>query len=309
MKRIMCIASLALALFLFIGISAFSADAASTSLKTGVGRISASALRLRAAPSTASATLAYGGHNEIVVVEEKVGAWYKVNYNLQTGYMHSDYLKVTSSYNAELGYGKVLGSSVNVRSNPGSGYQSIGHLVLNDKAYILGLRDGWYRIRFGSTTGYIRSDYVALTEVPYENAASSREPQYYTGGQAITPDDPGQSIIDSARRYLGVPYVWGGTTAKGFDCSGLVQVVFAENGISLPRTSSQQYSVGTWVTKANLKKGDLLFFNTSGSGVSHVGIYAGNGQFIHCSSSKGVTVTELSNSYWAQRYLGAKRVL
>ena len=71
----------------------------------------------------------------------------------------------------------------------------------------------------------------------------------------------------------------------------------------------EQYNVGTWVSKANLRPGDLVFYNTSGSGVSHLGIYIGNGQFIHASTSKGVMISEISNSYWSARYYGARRVL
>lgn len=116
------------------------------------------------------------------------------------------------------------------------------------------------------------------------------------------------SIIATAKKYMGVKYVWGGESPSGFDCSGYMQYVFSKNGISLPRTAAEQYQKGTWVNKANLKAGDLVFFSTYKSGASHVGIYLGNGDFIHASTSKGVTISDLSSTYYAQRYLGAKRV-
>lgn len=114
------------------------------------------------------------------------------------------------------------------------------------------------------------------------------------------------NLISTAKKYLGVPYVWGGSTPNGFDCSGFIQYVFNQHGISLPRTVAQMWNFGKSVS--SLQIGDLVFFNTSGSGVSHAGIYMGNNQFIHAGSSTGVTIASLDNSYWKPRYLGAKRV-
>ena len=118
------------------------------------------------------------------------------------------------------------------------------------------------------------------------------------------------SIIATAKQYLGVKYQWGGTTPQtGFDCSGYVSYVFAQNGISLPRVSRDQYKVGTSVAFADLQRGDLVFFSFSGDGiVSYVGIYLGEGQFINASSSKGVTVYVIG-PYWKSIYVGARRVL
>lgn len=115
------------------------------------------------------------------------------------------------------------------------------------------------------------------------------------------------SLTRSAMRFLGVPYSFGGTSSSGFDCSGYVQHVFAMLGLRLPRTADAQYEVGQRV--AQVEPGDLVFFQTYSPGASHVGIYVGNGNFIHSSSSHGVTVSALRDSYWSARYLGAKRVL
>ncbi|QNU67487.1 C40 family peptidase [Ruminiclostridium herbifermentans] len=117
------------------------------------------------------------------------------------------------------------------------------------------------------------------------------------------------AIISTAKSFIGVPYVWGGTTASGFDCSGYIQYVLSKNGISVPRTAAEQYKVGTSVSKSNLRVGDLVFFTTYKEGPSHLGFYLGDGNFIHASSSKGVTISSLNSNYYSSRYIGAKRVI
>ena len=115
-----------------------------------------------------------------------------------------------------------------------------------------------------------------------------------------------KSLTRSALRFIGTPYVFGGTSTTGFDCSGYVQHVFAMLGIHLPRTADAQFYAGHSVG-GHMDAGDLVFFQTYAPGPSHVGIYLGNGDFVH-SSSHGVMISKLHDSYWAARYLGAKRV-
>lgn len=117
-----------------------------------------------------------------------------------------------------------------------------------------------------------------------------------------------QQILNYAAKFLGTPYVWGGTTPSGFDCSGFVQYVYRNNGISLSRTSEQQFRNGVSVARSELRPGDLVFFRTYHSGASHVGIYAGNNTMIH-SSNGGVSYDDMTNTYWSARYLGARRVI
>ena len=130
----------------------------------------------------------------------------------------------------------------------------------------------------------------------------------FAGGIHARTSKIAQLLTHSALRFLGTPYVFGGTTPSGFDCSAFVQHVFAIAGISLPRTADAQYDVGKPAT-GGPRPGDLVFFQTYESGVSHVGIYLGSGKFVHASSSHGVMVSQLSESYWASRYLGAKRLI
>ena len=116
-------------------------------------------------------------------------------------------------------------------------------------------------------------------------------------------------IISKAQEYMGVPYIFGGTTPHGFDCSGYVQYVFARLDIKLPRTADVQFQAGTPVSTTELIPGDLVFFETYTAGASHVGIYVGEGNFIHASSSRGVTISSLSQAYYSSHYIGARRIV
>lgn len=118
-----------------------------------------------------------------------------------------------------------------------------------------------------------------------------------------------KEILTYANTFTGVPYKFGGTTPAGFDCSGYIRHVFQKVGVQLPRQADEQYTVGKKVEKQNLQPGDLVFFETYEPGVSHSGIYIGDGQFISATSSSGVALADIDDSYWGPRYVGAKRVL
>lgn len=118
------------------------------------------------------------------------------------------------------------------------------------------------------------------------------------------------ALIATAKQYIGVPYQFGGTTPKGFDCSGFLQYVFSKHGLSIPRLADEQYNLGLRTTSiSQLVPGDLVFFTTYTEGVSHCGIYLGDGQFIHASSSRGIRIDKLSDEYWSPRYVGGKHIV
>jgi cell wall-associated NlpC family hydrolase len=132
--------------------------------------------------------------------------------------------------------------------------------------------------------------------------------QKFAGGIAARGVAMASNLTKNAMRFLGVRYSFGGTSAYGFDCSGYVQHVFASMGMHLPRTADAQYSAGKSFA-GQPQAGDLVFFHTYERGVSHVGIALGGDRFVHASSSHGVMISSLHDSYWGTRYLGAKRIV
>lgn len=317
MKIIRTILSLTLALVLAAGCIPLSASAADN-LMYGIGFVNATSLRLRSSAATTASTLDTAVRGECVVVIAKEGNWYKVNYNLQEGYMYADYLSVSTKENAELGYGKILGTGVNLRTGPSTGSPVCAVSQSGDQCYILGINEGWYKVLYQDNVCYIRSDFVELTQIPYENPDSPNSPQYYRGGKSIGTASSasalpvsvaGSQILAEAQKYLGCPYRAGGASPSGFDCSGFVYYVLKQLGLSPYRTPSDQYQMGTKVDKSALQAGDLVFFSSNGSSITHAGIYAGSGQFIHAPNSRStVSYSDLTTGYWAQTYYGACRV-
>lgn len=326
MKITRTLITLTLALIITIGVLPLSASAAQETMY-GIGFVKGDSLRLRSQPSTDAEILSEAPRNDCVVVIAKEGQWYKVNYNLEVGYMHEDYLDVLTRENAELGYGQITGTDVNLRSGPSTGHSVVAKANTGDKCYIIGLNEGWYKVLYNGNTCYVRSDFLELTEIPYENQASPNSPKYFRQGKAIgslpsgqTPSNPstsdapvnasGSDILAEAQKYLGTRYVYGGASPSGFDCSGFVYYVLKQLGFTSYRMLEDQITLGTAVDKSDLEVGDVVFFaNTYGSGISHVGIYAGGGQFIHSPNSRSVvSYSDLTTGYWSNHYYAARRM-
>jgi cell wall-associated NlpC family hydrolase len=131
----------------------------------------------------------------------------------------------------------------------------------------------------------------------------------FSSGAVTAFADQQPNFQQQVKQLVGTPYKWGGTTTSGFDCSGFILYMFRNFDLDLPRTSQGQAQVGVHVDQEELRVGDLVFFNTNGKGISHAGVYIGDGQFAHASSSKGVRISKLSDSYYKPRYVTARRVL
>ncbi len=174
-------------------------------------------------------------------------------------------------------------------------------------------QSGLFKVRFGnhadyksarrqaeqlSSQGLIDNFFIVIPE----SYSISRTPEN-------NKDKLREELVKTARRFIGIPYRWGGTDqTKGFDCSGLTMVCYRLNGLNLPRVSRNQFKAGRWVAKNQLAKGDLVFFATNGGRrVSHVGMYVGNGRFIHAPrKGKTVRIEKLSNSYFTRTYMGGR---
>ena len=285
----------------------------STSTTTNTMYVTASAgLNLRKGPSTSYAvikTLSKG--TEVTVVSSSNG-WSKVNVCGVSGYVSSDYLSSTKPSTGSSSSNESTSNStstmyttdrLNLRKGAGTSYSVITTLDKGIAVTVHSSSNGWSKVSVNGMTGYVSSSYLSSTKP--SNSSSS------TDSSTSSKVD---KVLNFASQQLGKPYVWGAQGPNSFDCSGLTYYVYKNAaGITLPRTSVEQSKYGTTVSKSNLKAGDLIFFDTSGpndGGVSHVGIYVGNGQMIHASSSqKKIVKVSVETSYWNNAFVRAKRVL
>lgn len=277
-------------------------------MATHIGIVKArGGLRLRSEATTSSTILDTAHYGDSVVVLEKKGSWYKVNYNLQIGYMSGDYLTLKERENVDLGTGSIDGSVVNMRSGPSTGNNIVAQLRRNNTVEIFGFNCGWYKVRTAANQiGYVRSDLLELLDKPAENFGVSGSNDSNNSGS--TSLSAGEKLAAYAKTFVGYSYVYGGSSPSGFDCSGFTQYCARQMGYSIQRTATAQLSNGTKVSRENLKPGDLVFFGY-GNTASHVGIYIGDGNFVHAqNSSTGVVITSLSQSYYDSRYLTARRI-
>lgn len=273
-----------------------AATALAADIATGAGCTTGSSLRLRAEPSTsASVVTTLDKSVAVAILDDSVDGWYKIAYNGSTGYVSADYLNVDQD-NVFTTYGRVNSDGVNVRSAASTDSSVLATIEEDAIVTVNGLVDGWYDVtcEYG-TEGYIRSDFLDLTESSSSNS----------------------DIAATAKQYLGTGYVYGGASPRGFDCSGFTMYVYSQHGYSLPHSSTSQWQsgLGTRVYSiSELQPGDLVFFNdpsrNAGKACSHAGIYTGDGQFIHSSSSRsgGVIVSSLTSGYYNTYFVGGIHV-
>lgn len=189
---------------------------------------------------------------------------------------------------------------LNQRSGPGTNYSILQAFPKGTILNVESVENGWVKCTYNSKTGYVSAQYLNIRK---DNVADRN-------GTNISRDGvTGKDIVDFAATFLGTPYRYGGASPSGFDCSGLVYYTYKNFGINLNRTSSGQALNGIWVSKDNLQVGDILCFG-SGSNINHVGIYAGDGMFIHSPQTGDVVkYTSIYSSYFANRFVTARRII
>lgn len=275
---------------------AVSALAAEGDLAVAVGATTGSSLRMRAEASTSSSVVTMLDKSVAVsILDDTLDGWFKISFNGNTGFVSADFMLVDKDNRFE-SYGRINTDGVNVRSEASTDGEILASVNTGTIVTVNGLEDGWFDVtcEYG-TEGYIRSDFVDLTT---------------SSSSAAT------GIAQVAMQHLGTRYSWGGSAPGGFDCSGFTMYLYSQLGYSLPHTATGQWKsgIGTKVYSiGELQPGDLVFFNdpsrNAGKACSHVGIYIGNGQHIHSSSSKnGVIISDLTSGYYNTYFIGGIHV-
>ena len=278
-----------------LGDQAVTVEVSEESVAGKPAAVTANDVNFRSGPSTDYDVLATLTQGTQVTVIRITDDWCKVDNAGQEGYINAQYLAVDGIPLLDP-KGIVTGDCVNVRSIPSTDGSILTKLYAGTTVDLLALEDNWYAVSVNGTKGYIRSDYIRV----YTPAAVSG-----VGAEAAA----------AAYDYLGTRYVYGGASPKGFDCSGFTMYIYSLFGYSLPHSATSQWnSTGTYVERSDLQPGDLVLFcdpsRSNGKACSHVGIYVGDNQFIHASSSSTgyVKLSDLSENYYNTYYVGAKRV-
>ncbi len=270
-------------------------------------------LRLRKEPSLSSEVLTVAPKDSSVSVTNETpvtnsdATWYTVSYGGKSGYMSAEFLQLqktlpADTVTAEQGY--INEPYVRFRVQPNTSCDTIKILTGGAAVEITGEKDGWYAVRHGGKDGYVRCDLITLGVTP--TAATLG---------AASANDLQRGLVESALTHLGKPYIYGNEGPNSFDCSGFTNYVYKKYGYTINRTALDQYRLSGRAVenKSSLLPGDLVFFyTTSRTTVSHVGLYIGDGKFVHASSgknSKCVVISPINTGYYNERYAGAKRVL
>ena len=235
---------------------------------------------------------------QVEIVPQSDG-WTLVRCEDTLGFVSSKYLSDKTVQVVEKVKKYVNVSVLNFRNGPSTKASIIGTISKGSEVEVISTSDGWSKIKYNEKEGYVASNYLSnkISDIIQ-----------------ITTSISAEKIIEYAKTLLGKKYVWADEGPDTFDCSGFTWYVYKNVAkISLPRSSKEQGAYGTYIIKKNLQLGDLVFFDTVGATdnvISHVGIYVGNNQFIHASSSQGkVVISQLDNDYYSKAFVNGRRVL
>lgn len=205
--------------------------------------------------------------------------------------------------------GYSTGDSLNIRSGPDTIYGTYGQINTGDAVQLIGQEGNWYKISTPLAAcgyAYISADYITTTAPAQVRSVA---PVIYGGTSGNV--SAGQRVVQIAEQFLGLPYVYGGSTPAGFDCSGFTSYVFKQLGYTLNRVSADQINNGVPVSKSELQPGDLLLFKKQGAArIHHVGIYVGDGMMIHSPQTGDVIkYASIVNGYYNDCYYAARRIV
>lgn len=277
-------------------------------------------------PNEESEVIGEVTYGDTIIVNGLDGNFYRVRYNDHDCYVKSEFVmgdmiysvqKIDSVENSGANKTKfvtLVSKSGGINLRKGADLDSEVIYVMERNSVFDVIDDSnpdWVKITYNDGEYFIHRDCVLVqtgVKPDREPSVISRPQEEYVASVNASKAD---EVVAYAKKFLGTPYVWGGTNlSRGVDCSGFTYSVMRANGIYLNRTSREQIYNGSRVSKANLQKGDLVFFGTGGSYISHVGLYIGDGQFIHSSTSRtGVIISSLNDSYYVRTYVGACRVI
>ena len=252
-------------------------------------------LNVRETPSADSSMVGKMPKNAAGEILETLDGWYKIQSGDVTGYVSADYLIAGEEAAARAEEVKqtiatVKTPTLNVREEPNTECSILALMPQGEELNVLEDLSGWVKVDLDNTNGFISKDYVDIS-VQLPKAMTMTEVRYGNGVSDVRVD-----LISYATQFVGNPYVWGGTSlTNGADCSGFTLSIFAKYGVYLPHSSKAQANCGTRISASEAKPGDLFFYG-SGSSISHVAIYIGNGQIVHASSKK--TGIKISNAFY-----------
>lgn len=272
--------------------------------------IDAGVLNFRSGPSVFSEVLGRFSVGDKVTCIGANDEWVQVKHDGQTGYLKSEFTSRSMVFREENETVYIDANSLNMRSEPNTSSEILTTLSRNQKLTRTGIGDGWSRVKSSDgKTGYVVSEYLT-TRAPVVARSSSS-----SGSSSSAPvNSSGNKIVDYAYSALGVRYVYAGSSMSGFDCSGFTSWVYRQVGISIPRSTSGYYNLGYSVSLSDMKPGDVLCMNTRRSGdrstITHVGIYVGNGNMIHASSTNGKIVLQNVKQYlsWNVKLIRVARI-
>lgn len=285
------------------------------------GTINGDTVNVRAKPDTSSKILVQLAKGTAVAVTVVNDNWCKVSKNGVSGWVSRQFIIIRETVIAK---GTVKGNDVNVRSKPDVSSEKIAQLGNGTKVDIVKKSGAWYRIAIdGNKYGWVNCDYIVNRDsTPSRGsddtaiAAADDKTQAAAddGKVSAVGEDLRQQVVAYAKKFLGVRYVYGGSSPKGFDCSGFVQYVFKHFGIELDRSADEQALNGKKISKSELKPGDTVFFDTNGghNAIEHAGLYIGDGKFIHASSGSSahkVVISDINEGFYDKCYMWARRVI